>query len=108
MTGSINQIKLVAAITQSHWSQLDGDPAFFLDRIGIHDSLGLTAPQTSCQLQEPISESCFAVINMSNDRKIADFINAHRCHNQFGSLINSVAQACLKTNLLAGDEFGHL
>ena len=72
----IDQIELVGLsitrpVGQGDRLRLDGDPAFTLQIHRVeHLRLHLAVAQTTTQLNEPISQRGFAVVDVGNDRKI--------------------------------------
>ena len=83
MAGSINQVELVflavlRQVLHAHRMGLDGDAALPLQVHGVqHLLLHLPHGKRSCQLQEPVRERGFAMIDVRDDGKVADVFLFH-------------------------------
>ncbi len=79
--------------------RLDGDAAFPLQVHGIqHLGLHLARSQGSGQLQQAVGQRGFAVINMGNDRKIAQKCSVHGCSGQCLILTGGTADVGRRTS----------
>ena len=68
-----------SGVIQPHGLGLDGDAAFLLDIHGIeHLFAHLSLGQAAADLDEPVGQRRFAMIDMGDDRKVADSVA--RCH----------------------------
>ena len=91
MTGRVDQVEdeaatLAVAIVEAHGLRLDRDPALALDVHGIEDlRLHLAIAQTTGGLNQPVGESRFAVIDVGDDRKVANLVPGSGGH---GGLIS--------------------
>ena len=74
-------LTVTGAIVEPYRLGLDGDTPFALDiHIVEHLFLHLTLAKSAAKLDKAVSKSRFAVINMGNDRKIADVFEwRHQC-----------------------------
>ena len=78
MAGGVHQVELIGlavlgGVVEAHGLGLDGDPALLLDVHVIKDLLGhLARGEPAGELDQPVSEGRLAVVDMGNDRKIAD------------------------------------
>src|SRR6185503_17539364 len=75
MSRGVHEVELVAVPLEPHGLGLDGDPALALDvhiveHLGVADHLAIGEP--AGRLYEPVGEGRLAVVDMRDDRKIAD------------------------------------
>jgi hypothetical protein len=74
----VHQVELVGlavlvAVVEAHGLRLDGDAALALDVHGIEDLLlHLPVRDVAAQLDEPVGQRRLAVVDVSDDREIAD------------------------------------
>src|ERR1700732_3518999 len=84
MPRSVDEIELVQLAgyrleTQRHALGFDGDAALALQIHGVeHLGLHLACIESTAFLDEAIGQCRFAVVNMSNDGKIADILHLRR------------------------------
>ena len=80
MAGRVDQVEHVVLavlrlVVEAHGLRLDGDAALALDIHGIeHLLLHLAAVEPAGQLDQPVGERRFAVVDMGDDREIADMV----------------------------------
>ena len=78
VTRGVNQVELVfapvpSAIEQAHGVGLDGNAALSLEIHGIQDLVRhLALGERACLLEQPVSQRGLAVINMGDNREVAD------------------------------------
>jgi hypothetical protein len=78
MAGGVDQVQDVVApvmrlVVQSHGLGLDGDAAFALDIHAVeHLRLHLARGQPAGGLDQPVGEGGFPVVDMGDDREVAD------------------------------------
>ena len=83
MAGGIDEVELVglAVLRGVHHSDgvsLDGDAALAFEVHGIeHLGLHFARGEGSCELQQAVGERGFAVVNVRDDREIADESGVH-------------------------------
>ena len=66
-------LAVVGAVIQTHGARLDGDAALTLELHGVEDLvLHLALFNGVALLQQPVCQRGFAVVNVGDDRKIAD------------------------------------
>ena len=66
-------LAVVGAVIQTHGARLDGDAALALELHGVEDLvLHLALFNGMALLQQPVCQRGFAVVNVGDDRKIAD------------------------------------
>ena len=88
MARRVDQVELVglAVLRGVHHAdgvRLDGDAALALQVHGVeHLGLHLARGQRSGQLQQAVRQRGFAVIDVGNDRKIAEKSGVHGCSGQ--------------------------
>ena len=98
MAGGVDQVELVGLavlrlIVQPHRLRLDGDAALALDVHRVeHLLLHLPVGQAPGELDQPIRERRLAVINMGDDREIADMLLWPRVVTRRGFLGRGVAR----------------
>ena len=85
VAGRVDQVQLVVlavlrAVGEAHGLRLDGDAALALDVHGVeHLLLHLARFQPAGHLDQPVGERRFAVVDMGDDREIADVVEGgHR------------------------------
>ncbi len=80
MAGRVHEIEhivlaVLGAVIEPHGLGLDGDAALFLDIHGIEHLLGHFARlQPAGELDQPVGERGFAVVDMGHDGEIADMV----------------------------------
>ena len=80
MAGRVHQVQhilfaVLGRIVQPHGLRLDGDAAFALDIHIVEHLVGhFTVAQSAAHLNQAIGDSRFAVINMRDDRKVANLV----------------------------------
>ena len=83
VAGGVDQVELVSfavlgRVHHAHRVGLDGDAAFALQVHGIEDlGLHLARGQRSGQLQQAVGQRGFAVVDVRDDREIADVSGVH-------------------------------
>ena len=86
VAGRVDQIEHVILavarpVIQPHGLRLDGDAALALDVHGIEHLLDhLARLEPAGELNEPVGERRFAVVDVGDDREIADAIDGRRGH----------------------------
>ena len=66
-------LAVVGAVIQTHGARLDGDAALALELHGVEDLiLHLALFNGVALLQQPVCQRGLAVVNVGDDRKIAD------------------------------------
>ena len=88
MSGRVDEIEFVnlavlRLIVQLDGARLDRDAAFALDLHIVEQLfLHLAGGDALCRFQNAVGQRAFAVINMGDDRKIADLLLS--CHSSSG------------------------
>ena len=83
MPGCVDQVQLVGLavlcrIDHAHRVRLDGDAALAFEVHGVQDlGLHLTRGERPGQFQQPVGEGGFAVVDMRDNREIADVLDVH-------------------------------
>ena len=74
MSWSVYNIDLVTFVIYGRIFGENGDSAFFLQFVAVHDAgfRELTVPEHSTLLKEAIDQGGFPVINMGNNSNISD------------------------------------
>ena len=87
MSGRVHQIEdiflsILRGEIQAHGLGFDGDAAFALDIHGIeHLFFHFTVGEAATLLDEAVGKCRFAVVNVSNDGKIADKALVNHCRD---------------------------
>ena len=76
MAGGIDDIDLVVLVVDGSILSQNGDAALTLQITGVHDSVlgSLILAVDAALLQQLVHQSGLAVVNVGDDRNIADFI----------------------------------
>ena len=96
MAGRVDQVEdivlaVARAVIQAHGLRLDGDAALALDVHGIEHLIDHFARfEAAGQLDQPVGERRFAVVDMGNDGEVADVGDGGRTH---GAQITSVRRS---------------
>ena len=101
MAGRVHEIELIGVavlglVGQAHGLRLDGDAALALDIHAVeHLRPHLALLEPAADLNQPVREGRFAVIDVSDDRKIADMREVrHAPAPDFAGKIGLVPQRC--------------
>ena len=85
VAGRVDQVELIGLavlrlVHHAHGVGLDGDAALALQVHGVqHLRLHLARGERAGQLQQPVGERGLAVVDMRDDREIADVVGVHEC-----------------------------
>ncbi len=86
VAGGVHQVELVTVPGEPHGLRLDGDPALALDvhvvehlRVAGHLAVG----QAAGRLDQPVGERRLAVVDVRDDREIADAVDGGRSFARF-------------------------
>ena len=86
VTGRVHQVEdvglpILRRIGEPHGLRLDGDAALALDIHVVEDLLDhLARRQTAGRLDQTVGKRRFAMVDMGDDREIADQLEGMRCH----------------------------
>ncbi|MNK67595.1 hypothetical protein D3C87_869360 [compost metagenome] len=68
-------LAVIRLVVQAHGLSLDGDAALALDIHRVENLFRHVAfGKTACRLDQPVGQRRFAVINVGNDREVADMV----------------------------------
>src|SRR5580700_1640259 len=90
VAGSVDEVELVGVAVQrgihhAHGVGFDGDAALALEVHGVEDlGLHLARGEGAGQLQQPVGQRGLAVVNVRDDRKIAEERCVHRMRDRCG------------------------
>ena len=86
MAGGVHQVQdivlaILGLVVQPHRLRLDGDAALLLDIHRVEDLLAHVAGRDSAGLlDQAISQRRLAVVDMGNDREVADIVDGTGAH----------------------------